>query len=280
MTDKVNPSINRPGNAHETAVAIAQGGGASPGWVVPAGEVYLADEDNDVDDGALNAFDQTSGGASLDVTIDPGEAFVEGAWCVRDVATTVTLDASTAGQTVYAGWKKSERDTMLIGTDAIFGVDDRKIPIWEFDTDGSGVTDVTDLRDLGPTHRPDRLETKSARITQGRGFLGLPVHHVEYEDGLADEEIARFSLEADSVLEVWSLEVKLKGGGTNVDFSVDIYDVTNASVIASTTDKAVGGADPVGESGPGATIIVRVSNATGGPVEACLSAKTAVVEDA
>lgn len=290
MTDRVQPgALGSRTYPMEVGDAVGQ---FSPGWIVPASDPTLSAERwAGIDETAFTEFDATYGGGSLDVDIGPGEAFVSG-WLARDISTTITLAASTAGQTIVLGWNpdatyddqvhatRDEADEVFISLESDAQDDDPYVPIWEFDTDGSGVTDVTDLRDLGPTHRPDRLETKSARITQGRGFLGLPVHHVEYEDGLADEEIARFSLEADSVLEVWSLEVKLKGGGTNVDFSVDIYDVTNASVIASTTDKAVGGADPVGESGPGATIIVRVSNATGGPVEACLSAKTAVVEDA
>ena len=159
MTDRVRPSVNAPGKRHELATAIAVGAG-SPGWVVPSGEVELADEDVDLDAGALNAFAATAGGASLDVTIDPGEAFVGGAWLARDTASTVTLAASTVGQTVYLGWDKGQRDTVLVGLDADFAADDRRIPLWTFDTDGAGVTASVDERDVGQTMTPDILRAE------------------------------------------------------------------------------------------------------------------------
>lgn len=159
MTDKVRPSLQAPGKRHELASTIAYGAG-SPGWVVPAGEVELADEDGDLDDAALNAFAETSGAGSLQVTIDPGEAFVGGAWLARDVATTVDLAASTAGQTVYLGWNRDLRDTVIIGLDTAFDPVDRRVPLWTFDTDGAGVTSVVDERDLGQTSTPDILRVE------------------------------------------------------------------------------------------------------------------------
>lgn len=147
MTDKANPSVNRTVSSHQTAVAIAQAGG-SDGWVVPASDDYLAGENADLDETQMNAFDESHSGSSFDVTIDAGEGFVSGGWVARDTSTTVTLASSTNGQSVFVGWDKDQSDTVIIGTSGDFASDDRKIEIWEFDTDGSGVTSATDKRDL------------------------------------------------------------------------------------------------------------------------------------
>lgn len=117
------------------------------------------------------------------------------------------------------------------------------------------------------------------RITGGNGFLGLPNHHVNYADGLSNEEISRFTLDAGQVLEVWRLEAKLKGGGTNGSLTVDVYDETNATVLASTTDKVTGDTSPIGTSGDGATIIVRVSNSTGAAQDVCITGIKSVVNN-
>lgn len=153
MTDKANPSISRPGKAHETSVAIAEAGGLTPGYVVPGTEVALADEDPDLDETAMNAFAETHSGTSYSVSIDPGEAFVHGAWVARDASTSVTLASSTANQVVYVGWDKTTSNGVIVGLAGDFASDDRKLPLWEFDTDGSGVTAARDLRYLGRVER-------------------------------------------------------------------------------------------------------------------------------
>jgi hypothetical protein len=153
MTDKANPSIRHSGNAYETAVAIAEGGGLTPGYVVPSGEVALADEDPDLDESLLNAFAESSAADSLSVAIDPGEAFVHGAWVARDTSTNIDLAASTNGQTVFVGWNKTESDGVIVGLAGDFAADDRRLPLWEFDTDGSGVTAARDQRTVGRVER-------------------------------------------------------------------------------------------------------------------------------
>jgi hypothetical protein len=155
MTEKANPSINRPAEAFKTAGAIAYGG-ADEGFVVEANNpTPISVQDAGIIDGNLNAFDQTSSASSLDVTIDGGEAFVFGAWVAIDTQTTVTLAASTNDQTVFVGWNKNGTDDVIVGLDSAFssasGDADQKIPLWEFDTDGSGVTSVEDVRALGKT---------------------------------------------------------------------------------------------------------------------------------
>lgn len=157
MAEKVNPSINRPAEAFKTAGAITyggSGGGDYQGFVVDgASPTEIATQDGAIAEANLNTFSQTSGGASLNVDIAPGEAFVYGAWLAIDTTTTVSLTASTANQTVYVGWNKDSSDDVIIGKSSAFasasGDTDLKIPLFDFDTDGSGVTGVTDRRRVG-----------------------------------------------------------------------------------------------------------------------------------
>jgi len=156
MTQKVNPSPNRPAEAFKTAGAIAQGGGAGQGYIAPASSpTDISTQDSGITEGNLNAFAETSSGTSFDVTIDAGEGFVYGSWLAKDSSTTVTLASSTSNQTVYVGWNKGGTDDVIVGTSSDFatatGDTDEKIPLFDFDTDGSGVTSVTDRRTVGKT---------------------------------------------------------------------------------------------------------------------------------
>ena len=154
MTEKANPSINRPAEAFKTAGAIAYGGHGGDGFVVDgANPTDISVQDGGITEGNLNTFAETSSGSSFDVDIDAGEAFVFGSWLAIDTVTTVTLASSTAGQTVYVGWNKNGGDDVIVGLNGAFssatGDTDERIPLWTFDTDGSGVTSVTDERAIG-----------------------------------------------------------------------------------------------------------------------------------
>ncbi|WP_459191815.1 hypothetical protein [Halosimplex sp. J119] len=150
MTDKVNPTLDGNPSSQQTAAAIRFAGGSSDGWIVPAGSdpANIATDDDVIDETALNAFTGSHSSSSFDVTVDPGQAYVGGAWLARDITTTVTLDASTVDQTVYAGWDVTSSNTVLIGTASEFDPRDPRLPLFDFDTDSSGVTAVTDRRNL------------------------------------------------------------------------------------------------------------------------------------
>lgn len=122
------------------------------------------------------------------------------------------------------------------------------------------------------------IKPDEAVITGGRGFLGLPNHHINYDTGLSNEEIARFTVDGGQKLELWRLETKIKGDGTNANISVDVYDASNATVLGSTSDKITGSTSPVGTSGDGATITVRVSNSTGSTQAICITGITSIVK--
>ncbi|AGM11361.1 hypothetical protein M199_gp031 [Halogranum tailed virus 1] len=157
MTEKANPSINRPATAFHTAGAIGYGGHSSrsdPGFVVDgASPTEIAQQDG-IDETQFDTFSETSSASSFGITIAPGEAFVFGSWIAKDTDTSLSLPSSST-TTVYVGWNKNGTNDVIIGTSSAFsnasGDTDLKIPLWTFTTDGSGVTSVTDERRIGYT---------------------------------------------------------------------------------------------------------------------------------
>jgi len=152
--------------------AGAAWGQFSEGWIVPGTQPSRPARGEDaIDETQLNAFAETHAADSLTVTIDPGEAFVDG-WLARDNSTDVDLAASTAGQTVFVGWDVSAvysstehanrdmADTVIVGLEAAFAELDPKVPLWTFTTDASGVTSAVDERDIGPTATADSLRAR------------------------------------------------------------------------------------------------------------------------
>ena len=91
-----------------------------------------------------------------------------GAWVAKDTETTVSLDGSTADQTVYVGWNKDSPDDVIIGLASAFeeaaGDADLKIPLYTFDTDANGVTNVVDAREIGSTIPADAVSA-ARRLT-------------------------------------------------------------------------------------------------------------------
>jgi len=159
MVEKVNPSFDRPAEAFKTAGSIAYGG-STDGFIIDASSpTEISSQDTGVDETTFTAFDVTHSPTSFDVTIGEGEAFVFGSWLAIDTTTTVSLAPSTAGQTVYVGWNKNAANDVIIGLNSAFasasGDTDQKIPLYSIDTDGSGVTTVQDLREIGEFSESD-----------------------------------------------------------------------------------------------------------------------------
>lgn len=150
--DYVNPSPARVHDPYQTATAIRYGG-LSDGWVAEADRAYIAQHVEGITGAPLDAYGATHSSDSLTVVIDSGEAFVGGAWLVRDTQTEVDLADNTANQTIYVGWAALASDTVLIGPDSVFDDHEYRLPIWEFSTNGTGVTSATDRRTLGPRIR-------------------------------------------------------------------------------------------------------------------------------
>jgi len=172
MTQKANPSVNRPAEAFKTAGAIAYGGHGGTGFVRDGDKpTDIAVQDSGIDETALNSFNQTSSSTSLDVTIDAGEAFVFGSWLCIDTTTIVTLSSNTSNQTVFVGWNKNSSNDLIIGVETAFsnspGDTDQKIPLYSFNTDSNGVTNVTDERKISQS----RENRQASVFTSETGFV-------------------------------------------------------------------------------------------------------------
>jgi hypothetical protein len=102
----------------------------------------------------------------------------------------------------------------------------------------------------------------------GNGNYSFTNSHTSWADGLSSEEIWRTDLQTGEVLVPTRLEIIKKGGGTDADFSVDVYDDTTDEVLWATYDFATGTPDP---SGAGDQVILRITNGTGGAVEGCIN---------
>jgi hypothetical protein len=132
------------------------------GWVVPADEPTLSSQRyTSLDETTFNEFDASYAVDSLTVTIDPGEAFVDG-WVARDESTDIDLDADTAGQVVVLGWDpnaiyddqqhntRDEADRVIVALEGDVDSTHPNVAIWSFDIDANGVTNAEDHRDIGP----------------------------------------------------------------------------------------------------------------------------------
>ncbi len=178
---------------------------ASSDWVVPSGTDYLAAFDG-LSGTPLNGFAESHSASSFDVTIDTGEAFVGGRWMGKDTTTTVTLASSTSNQTVYAGWESSTANSVVIGLDSAFSSTDdgRRTPIWEFNTDGSGVTSSSRVHDTDPIH-PHAADADALA-------------------GVAASNYARTDL-SETISPFWTFDSGLdSNGNVNIDGGLDVRD--------------------------------------------------------
>lgn len=180
MTDKVIPSPNRPGRSFPFAGLIERAA-QSDGFVVPDTEDHFATFFSDVQNGPLQAFSEDSSSTSLDVYIANGEAYASGKYIVRDNSTLITLPTNST-TTVYVGWPAKTGDTVIVGPLSDFPVDHGRIPLWTFETDGTGVTSVTDERvfdpDISPGERqvePDHVIHRTALQDGESAEFGVPV---------------------------------------------------------------------------------------------------------
>lgn len=255
MTEKANPSPNRPAEAFKTAGAIAYGGHGRGGFVVDgATPTDISVQDNGITEADLNAFAETSNTSSLDVTIDGGEAFVFGSWLAIDTDTVVSLAASTSGQTLYVGWNKNAANDVIVGLDGAFSSaaddTDERIPLWTFDTDGSGVTNVVDERRIGYSIDVEGYatfgENAEVAIEYDSNYDELTLDGADFVSSgvtVVDESAAyipQTSLENDDV--TISAGTSLSGGGKvslGSSVTIDHADTSTQGSVTSPTNSAV-----------------------------------------
>jgi hypothetical protein len=171
MTEKVNPSPNRPADAFTTAGAIAYGGGSRDGYIVSSSQpTELSKQDSEITESNFNNFQESSSSSSLTISIGAGEAFIFGSWVVSDnsPSANVTLQAGVTDQTVYLGWNKDSPDDVIIGLESEFSTttsnSDQKIPLYSYDTDSNGVISKTDLRQIGAKNKASNTETENLTL--------------------------------------------------------------------------------------------------------------------
>jgi hypothetical protein len=263
MTEKAHPSINRTADPFKTAVGFAEAGGTGAGFVVGgASPTELAAQDAGIDETQLNAFAESHATDSYDVTIDPGEAYVYGSWIAKDTATTVTVAESTADQTIYAGWNKDSPDDVIVGLASAFeeadGDTDMKIPLYDVDSDGSGVTAVTDRRAFSPPMRIEDL-VDSPNGTPPIALLD-DTESIEITVPVADGETLKvyrwgnYKI-ADGTAPT-GLDVELLDGGDTVQASANVVD-------DESTDPASPVASYQNASGSVSIFKLRSKNSTG-----------------
>lgn len=161
MTDLTTPAEKRGGVNNESMAHAMSKAGGHDGYVVDGSD--LSPLFPSLDESGVNGF-AYAGNSGLDATFDGGEAFLYG-WLCRDRQTTVSLPANST-VTISVGFDVSaslsdtqspaDSENVLLGinnnsadnTDFQDGVDPQ-LDIWEVTTDGSTVTDTTDIRPLG-----------------------------------------------------------------------------------------------------------------------------------
>lgn len=280
MTDIVEPSQGEA-SSYQTSGAIKWA--AHGDWIVPGNQDYLASVAG-LTGTPLNAFGESHSASSYDVTIDTGESFIGGRWAARDAQTTVTLSSSTTGQVVYAGWAKASGDTVIVGKSGAFSSDDRKVAIWEFDSDGSGVTAARDRRPLGEQTNVTnaRYETSdgsgatvdnaaalggddaSQYVQVSRETAALPMAEIPAgEDAIALQMYVPDS----KTLKIWRAGVIDQNASTLPSgLNIEVYNRLDSAIVISKNSKHSEGT-PLATHDYGA-VEMRVHNGTGSEVNA------------
>jgi len=128
------------------------------------------------------------------------------------------------------------------------------------ENDGSGSVTVDEQSLAG-----DGLDGNQGdlRITDRQPFApGM----TEYEDGLSNVEIARFIGQTGDQYHVEEIQFPQQGGGSSSNATLEVRDVGASTTLASATLGGVESADAT--AGAGNTVIVRITNSTGGAINA------------
>jgi hypothetical protein len=252
------------------------------GWVVPADEPTLSSQRcTSLDETAFNQFDATYSADSLTITIDPGEAFVDG-WLARDVATEIVLDADTSGQTIVIGWDpdaiyddqqhetRDEADKIIIDLESDIDATHPIVAIYTFDTDADGVTNVENDRDIGPElgenlagrkaidyrevvfDNPERLPI--AELADGES-IELPVR---VDDGDTLEVYRWGTFDVSNGTAPSGLDVELLDDGDTVHLSANTADTRNDRIPVASYENT---------SGSKSVFKLRAKNDTGDAID-------------
>lgn len=229
MTDKAQPGGKKTAPTNWEVSGVFRYAGGTEGWIVPDGETRIAQRTS-LDTTNLNAFNASYASNSNGVTIEGGEGFIEG-WLAKDTSTNVTLSFN-ATETVYVGWDATSMnaDSVVVGKSGAFG-DERspRMAIWEFTTDDTGVTDATDLRQIGY-----KVSSKYGQIEQSPTNPTDVARKTDLD--AAREALVRFKENYNELYQRVA-EHDFELGLTAIDYENGLYDVlANTNKIASSTD--------------------------------------------
>lgn len=86
------------------------------------------------------------------------------------------------------------------------------------------------------------------------------VQHFSFEADLSNEEIGRVVADTGESISLLRLGLGVKGGGTDANVTLDVYDEDGASVLASVTGGQVTTGSPIDTATTGSDVIIRISN--------------------
>ncbi|MDT3434681.1 hypothetical protein [Haloarcula sp. 1CSR25-25] len=90
--------------------------------------------------------------------------------------------------------------------------------------------------------------------------------HTEIPDGQDDVEYHRIVPPSDGTVTITAMQFRQQGGGSSSNCTLDVYDAGVATVVTQITLGSADRATYTAEQGN--TVLVRMSNATGGPIDA------------
>lgn len=121
----------------------------------------------------------------------------------------------------------------------------------------------------------DSVTTEQVSITK-QNWVSINVSHTEWADGLSNEEICRIPIDTGEKFVLNRLGLMMKGGGTESDLTLEVYNSTDASSIDSTTGGSV--SKTGGESSSGDVVIIRLTNSSGSSQTASIFIDGKIVE--
>jgi hypothetical protein len=250
----------------------------SDGWIVPSDDPTLsAQRYTSLDETAFNEFDAAYTTDSLTVTIDPGEAFVDG-WLARDTSTDIDLEADTAGQTVVIGWDpdaiydnqqhavRDEADKIIVALEGGVVQSHPTVEIWTFDTDANGVTNAEDHRNIGPTLGADIVDDNALNLPSVvvKNPQRLPISALY--DGESIEIAVRLSNSETIHIYRWGA-FDVGSGSAPIGLSVELLDdndnVQESATTANTQNVDGPIASHTNSSGSESVVKLRAKNDTG-----------------
>jgi hypothetical protein len=215
MTDRASPGA-QGSKLKNVEFGEATGSDTEP-FIVRSSEPSLAAQRyGELDESQFSEFDANFSASSLDVTVQPGEAYVSG-WLATDAPKTVTLPTFETHK-IILGWDadsvyspdvhddREEADRVVVKRESDLTVNIPYIVIWEFETDGNGVISSTDKRPVG--ENGTLSNPHSGEYHEDIAVGGVPVIDATYfgvspDDGTDDSGALRDALD----------EAESRGGG-------------------------------------------------------------------